>query len=75
MGQRSTWRRSDEDSEGDNNQDAPQANGNGRKRRDKDGQNNRIDTYFSRTDGKGTSMRLSYAAEGHPLVLFLSVNQ
>jgi cell cycle checkpoint protein len=31
----------------------------------------KIDSFFARTDGKGTGMRLSYAGAGHPLVLLL----
>lgn len=60
-----------EDSEDENATHVPGPGANGSTKRAKNVQKNRIDTYFPL--GKGTGMRLSYAGEGHPLVLLLLV--
>ena len=75
-GTRQTWRRpgtggdSDEE-DGAEEQGQGKRQGGQRQRKGVDNNNSRIDNFFPRADGKGTSMRLSYAGEGYPLVLLL----
>ena len=66
---RRRWK-NDEAGEGEDEQQAPP---NGNRRPANAGQSRGIDAYFSRADGKGTGMRLSYGGAGHPLRLLLCV--
>lgn len=66
-GPRQSWRRTgdtDEEEGGDQRQG-------GQRRRKTPDNNGKIDNFFSRADGKGTGMRISYAGEGYPLVVLL----
>ncbi|KAI5124511.1 hypothetical protein M0805_003035 [Coniferiporia weirii] len=69
-GHRQVWRRSEES----DNEDESKAQRNGQRKRSQNNGNSRIDSFFYRADGKGTSMRLSYAGEGHPLAMLLAEN-
>lgn len=65
--------RRDVESEGSGYEDADEEDGEGgdKKGLGRRGRQGKIDSFFAKTDGKGTGMRLSYAGAGHPLVLLL----
>ena len=65
---RQPWQREDSDNEG---QAGAEAQNGGRHAQNQTRPNRRIDSFFPRSDGKGTGMRVSYAGQGHPIVLLL----
>lgn len=67
---RQPWQRTNEDSENEGEAKTERQTG-GVKRGNKSASEGRIDSFFPRSDGKGTGMRISYAGDGHPLVLLL----
>lgn len=67
---RQSWQRANEGSDYEGDTQTNRQSG-GNRRGNQANTNGRIDAFFPRSDGKGTGMRISYAGEGHPLVLLL----
>lgn len=67
---RQSWQRANEGSDNEGDTQTNRQSG-GNRRGNQANTNGRIDAFFPRSDGKGTGMRISYAGEGHPLVLLL----
>ncbi|THH09365.1 hypothetical protein EW145_g2074 [Phellinidium pouzarii] len=68
---RQAWRKTNEESDNENQGNVQKTGQHGRAQNNVNGN---IDSFFPRADGKGTGMRLSYAGEGHGLVLLLAEN-